>query len=535
MTSFFAITLSVLPLVGAIIAWLGDVIGYRLGRSRRTIFGLRPRTTARLIGVAVGALLPLIGLAVAAVGSEQVRTALLHMDELRSQTEQLAQHNDRLNASRQKLLGRVKDLEQREEEARDRVAAADRRAQTADDRSRHAEAHLAGVNQRLNASQARLKQAHERLKTLEAQRDKLQTSVDELTTERERLTEGLEDARRRAAEIDRQRREVLSQLQQTQEQLKDLNDQRAALGAEAERLRADRDRLTVELDRLTQQSEDLNTRIAEYRRLLAEAQTDLEKQQTELRRAKQQVADANAYLDKLRQQYAARITTERLIEESPVIYEPGDEVVRATVTTRQKREQIEAALSEILVVANSRAVRSRVPPDETGRALRLVRPLPAQASLTGEPGEKEIIAGIADRMLESAETGFVVTVRSLERHFLLEPRQLNVEMRMTPDKVRFHEGEVVDSLRFDPPTERADVLRRVFAARGHLREVAMARGLLPDSKTGEYGGFPAEGVMAAIDKVAQAKRPVEVLVVAARDVRTSDPLIVSLEVRPVRE
>lgn len=535
MTSFFAITLSVLPLVGAIIAWLGDVIGYRLGRSRRTIFGLRPRTTARVIGVAVGAVLPLIGLAVAAVGSEQVRTALLHLDELRSQTEQLMRHNERLNASRQRLLGRVKDLEQREEEARDRAAAAGQRAESADERSRRAEAHLASVNQRLNASQARLKQAHERLETLQGQLGKLQKSVEELTEERNRLTEGLEEARTRAAELDRQRQEAVSQLRQTEEQLKDLDEQRAALGAEAERLRADRDRLTVELDRLAQQSEDLNRRIAEYRRLLADAQTDLEKQQRELRRAEQQVADANAYLERLRQQYAARIATEHIIEESPVIYEPGDEIVRATVSTRQKRDQIEAALAEVLVVANSRAVRRRVPPDETGRALRLVRPLPPHATLAGEPSEKDIIAGVAERMLESTESSFVVSVRSLERHFLLEPRQLHVEMRTTPDKVRFHEGEVVDSLRFDPPTERAEVLRRIFAARGHLREVAMARGLLPDPKTGEYGGFPAEAVLAAIDKVAEAKRPVELLVVAGRDVRTSEPLIVNLEVRPIRE
>ncbi|MCD6350736.1 MAG: DUF3084 domain-containing protein, partial [Armatimonadetes bacterium] len=60
MTAFFAATLIVLPVLGALIAWLGDVIGYRLGRSRRSLFGLRPRTTARVVGVVVGAALPLV-------------------------------------------------------------------------------------------------------------------------------------------------------------------------------------------------------------------------------------------------------------------------------------------------------------------------------------------------------------------------------------------------------------------------------------------------------------------------------------------
>jgi uncharacterized protein (DUF3084 family) len=534
MTSFFIVTLIVLPILGGLIAWLGDVIGYRIGRSRRTLFGLRPRATARLIGVMVGAVLPLVGLGVAAVGSEQVRTALLHMDELRNEARQLAEYNDRLRTDRRQLLAKVNDLGSRFNAALERAQSAEKRAAAREKQVQRAQSRLEVVNRRLAESQNRLMLANQRLQFLERQRGQLQQQVDRLEKERQRLDEDLSKARERAAELDRQRRDVLSQLEQTNDQLRDLNQQRTQLGAEAERLRADRDRLADELDDLKRQSEQLYNQIAQYRRNLESTQEALAEQQMQLARAEERIRDAEEYMRRLNERYTSWIREQRIIEESPVVYEPGDEIVRASVSTAQKRAQVEGVLAELLVLANNAAIRRGVLPDATGRALQLVRPLPAHASLEGEPSEQDIIAEVAGRILESTEEGFVVRIRSLERHFLLERRRVLVEMHITPDKVRFRQGEVIDRIRVEPPVKRAEVLRRIFAARGRLREVAAARGLLPDPKTGEYGGLPAEDVMRAVDEVSEARRPVEIRILAARDVRTADPLIVTLEVHRLR-
>ena len=47
----------ILAIVGGAIAWLGDVVGARLGKKRSSLFCLRPRQTARLVAVAIGAAL----------------------------------------------------------------------------------------------------------------------------------------------------------------------------------------------------------------------------------------------------------------------------------------------------------------------------------------------------------------------------------------------------------------------------------------------------------------------------------------------
>ncbi len=79
----------ILAIVGGAIAWLGDVVGARLGKKRSSLFGLRPRQTARLVAVAIGAALPLGGLLVATVVSEYAHKAVFEMEQLLTSVEDL--------------------------------------------------------------------------------------------------------------------------------------------------------------------------------------------------------------------------------------------------------------------------------------------------------------------------------------------------------------------------------------------------------------------------------------------------------------
>jgi len=67
---------------GGVAAYLGDVIGYRLGRKRLSLLGLRPRTTATLIGVLAGILIPAVTVAVGAWQVGTVRTALFQLQDI---------------------------------------------------------------------------------------------------------------------------------------------------------------------------------------------------------------------------------------------------------------------------------------------------------------------------------------------------------------------------------------------------------------------------------------------------------------------
>lgn len=80
----YGITLiAVLVLVGGIIAYLGDKIGMKVGRSRLSLFGLRPKHTSVIITICTGIIIAGASIATLTIASQDVRTALFHMKEIK--------------------------------------------------------------------------------------------------------------------------------------------------------------------------------------------------------------------------------------------------------------------------------------------------------------------------------------------------------------------------------------------------------------------------------------------------------------------
>lgn len=67
------------------LAALGDVLGFRYGKQRISLFGLRPKYTGRLITAITGALIAVFILGVMSVFSQDVRTALFGMKYIEQQ------------------------------------------------------------------------------------------------------------------------------------------------------------------------------------------------------------------------------------------------------------------------------------------------------------------------------------------------------------------------------------------------------------------------------------------------------------------
>ncbi len=74
-----------LVLGSAALAFLGDILGFRYGKQRISLFGLRPKYTSRLITAIMGGVIAVIVLAVLSVLSQDVRTALFSMNYMQQQ------------------------------------------------------------------------------------------------------------------------------------------------------------------------------------------------------------------------------------------------------------------------------------------------------------------------------------------------------------------------------------------------------------------------------------------------------------------
>jgi len=120
--SGFLLIISIIVISG-IIAYLGDVLGRRIGKQRLSILKLRPRYTAILISIITGVIIATITLAILTIASEDVRTALFGMKELREKLESLdfevKQRNTELDVMRKEAENfqkRIAELEQKEKD-----------------------------------------------------------------------------------------------------------------------------------------------------------------------------------------------------------------------------------------------------------------------------------------------------------------------------------------------------------------------------------------------------------------------------------
>ncbi len=537
MNLFLAVTILALIAAGALIAWLGDIIGYRIGKSRRSLFGLRPRTTARLVGMVIGAILPLLGLAVAYVSSENVRIALLHLDDLRQRNRQLAAENMRLEREQQRLQQRAADLRKEARQAQREAASAREEAENAQRQARSAAAQLAAARRRLAATHRQLADARRRLaltrgqlaqarKRLEELRGKLtqaQNQVQELEKARQQLQRDIAKWRRRARQLAEENKRAQDQLAQARKSLAEAEQRRKQLEEQLKSLENRQAQLQDSLITLRTQRHRLEAQVQVFERQIRAYDEELGRYERQLQQARDAIARAEEELAHLKR----RLALQRQIESTPVIFEPGNEIVRGIIPTDQARDQIISQVRELLVLADHRARAAGVIPSPTGRCVILVGPRPPGVAAD----EDQIVAAVADHIVGSSEPAWVVVVRAAERHFAAEPGPVAVEMWLTPQHVRFRKGEVIGTITIPARASRVQVLSAIIAARAHLRRAARARGLLPNPETGDYGGIAAEDILACIDAAAGAPKPVAIELYAAADTKTTDPLIVRLRIR----
>lgn len=82
---FTIILFSILIIISGSIAYLGDKLGSTLGRAKTSLFGIRPRYTARLIAILSGMMITAITIGIIAVFTEDGRILLAGVEKIRKE------------------------------------------------------------------------------------------------------------------------------------------------------------------------------------------------------------------------------------------------------------------------------------------------------------------------------------------------------------------------------------------------------------------------------------------------------------------
>ncbi|GAB4117647.1 MAG: DUF3084 domain-containing protein [Candidatus Caldatribacteriota bacterium] len=108
-----------LIIVSGLIASIGDYVGLKIGKKRVSIFGLRPHYTAIFITIITGILIAILTITVLTITSQDVRTALFGMEELKEQLSSLSKEvenrNIQLSSLQEELKQKSNQLQEIEE------------------------------------------------------------------------------------------------------------------------------------------------------------------------------------------------------------------------------------------------------------------------------------------------------------------------------------------------------------------------------------------------------------------------------------
>jgi uncharacterized protein (DUF3084 family) len=177
-----------LIVAGAVIAYIGDRIGMKVGRKRLTLFGMRPRYTSILITISTGALIAAASIGLLTIVSRDVRMSLFRMKEIQVE---LAQNRKVLRSS----LEQLKELE----------------ATVADQRSA-----LVQIERTRDAAVRERDIAKTERDELQREYDKVRTNIDQLQGELERWKIRVAELKELGAALE----DSVAKMQTTEKQLR---------------------------------------------------------------------------------------------------------------------------------------------------------------------------------------------------------------------------------------------------------------------------------------------------------------------------
>lgn len=170
----------VLAVMGGIIAFIADKLGSKIGKKRLRIFGLRPHSTSVLMTILTGILIAIVTMSILTVSSQEVRTALFGMKQLRRDIAELTTIKDDALKEVETQKTRISDLDTQIQKSKSDLTAANAQKD-------QAEKELASMQNSYREAQSRLTAAQAQIASVEAARDKLKGEVTDLEAATKKL------------------------------------------------------------------------------------------------------------------------------------------------------------------------------------------------------------------------------------------------------------------------------------------------------------------------------------------------------------
>lgn len=498
--------LALVFVIGGLIAWLADGLGRKLGKQRRSLFGLRPRHTATLLTIGAGVVIPMVTTAVLwGVSSDfrqwviEGRAAIARSKTLQSQVNKLEEERKTLNDDLSNLNVRMKASQEQSAQLQTRANKSLADAKAAEGRAQKAQANVKRLDKRLRDQSASLRGVQARLASVGA----TLRSLERTRTELERS-------------FALQRADLDASYQYNRE----LNQENVTLTGTNESLK-------TTIANLERQQGELEASIATAQGELNKAKNEIERVLLELDGKNAELASAEAALAQTFNQLNTNVMNSRM---QPLIFRYGEELARVSLPANLLPAEAGASLKRLLLSASIAAdARGARPTNQTQSGLSaglFARTTDDGKTVTVEEQEAMIAQAISNQKEE-----IVIVAYSSLNAFTGEYVALTVRPYRNP--IVFRQNETIVEGRIDGSQSETTILSALTQfLESSVTEEAMKKGMIPRQHTDSpFGRVSSERLLSLVKLISEAGRMVRITAVAQELTRAADPLRLDFKLR----
>jgi uncharacterized protein (DUF3084 family) len=221
MTGGILVILAVL-LIGGLVAAVGDRLGFKIGKARLSLFGLRPKDTAVWVTVFTGMAISGLSLGLLLLVSDQVRVGLFQIDQVLSDLNKAKQQQEQVQAE-------LKTAQDERIAAQAKLQETLRAAEASNRQRLEAQKKQQLAQKSLQASQAKLQAADTQLQKAKQSYEQVQQQLVALKEQEQTLKGRLDGSQKQLAQLGTQRTKL-------QKDIKTLGGQLVALQTKNKKL-----------------------------------------------------------------------------------------------------------------------------------------------------------------------------------------------------------------------------------------------------------------------------------------------------------
>ena len=463
MTGF--ILLFTVACLGGVIATVGDRIGMKVGKSRLSLFNLRPRQTATVVSVATGMVASFSTLLLMIALDSQLRKGLFDLDEIQEDLALAQSDLEETRAERDEVEQTLEESTALQKEAQSRLLEINESLQTA----------IAREEDTLD----RLLATESQLGSVSEQAVALRDEINSLRTERQALVE--------------EQAQVLAQIAQRDNEIAQRNRQ------------------------LTERSEEL-----------AETNAEIGERDRQIAQRDQEIAEREARLEELQTQQAFLSEEIRNLETEFQGLRQGNvaigrnQTLALTITRTDSEEAARRAVDDALSTANTLAAQTILPGIESieSAAIRVDPEVVAQVvgAITDEQNYVIRVSSAANYIVGEPCVNAALTQGG-------EPC-LAVNLDYAINEVRYQPGDVLASARINRNISNEALIERFTLLRATAEFQARRNGIIRYQPI--IAGGLSDPILDFLSQVQNFNEPLEIQAIASQPVLTTGPVYLDL-------